>query len=209
MRFLFLAVAFLAACTQATVVPTEEPLTQADIEAAVELTLAARVTNTPHLADTPAPTATDSATATSAPTKIALPTATEAESLESLRADLIRAVMLILDGEYLNDLESTNLVRVAGEGLEIELVNKWASQDVQPNLSFELLRLLAPLFNEWTEQAFDKLLGNPDPVILIRTYSATGAYVYESRTDWETFQLLAQKAISYDEWVASSGAGFQ
>jgi len=153
------------------------------------------------LTDTTEPTST--LTPTERPTNTALPQTDK--TIEAI-VNFDIAGML----EKLGDVETVTTVRAGSESLEIELRTQWASQDRQPDVSYEAIRSLAIVFGGASEDK-DLLFvaGNPQHFsILITTYSVDGEYKYSSLTYYDTLVKILNKQITYDEWVKASGAGF-
>jgi hypothetical protein len=146
-------------------------------------------------------TATPRSTVTKSPTPL---------SLEDVRAEFISAVIDVLEnGEGLEDIETVTLVRFRNGALDIEIRTIWASRDNQPIVSYNIISFLAPAFENVTDEQCARLFGSEQPVVHITSYSTDGDYRYESVTTIETLRRVAQKSISYEEWVAAANAGFR
>jgi len=151
-------------------------------------------------------TNTQEPTPTSIPTK--LPTITVPpqvqKTLDAILVD-IAAMLKIAEG-----VDSVTTIRPGNDSLEIELKTMWASKDMQPNVSFEAIQLLALVFGNASEsKALNFVTGNPQHFsILLTTYSVDGEYKYSSLTYYDTLIKLYNKRITYDEWVNEAKAGF-
>jgi hypothetical protein len=192
------------------------------INTAVAQTLAAQFTSTNIVVliiDSPEPTSTAKfiiptsrptntpdlrPTNTKAPTRTSIPTT----SLEQLRTDFSSTVADAITN--IEDVETINMVRIANRKLEIELRTRWASQDRQPIVSYELIQLLATgTVNNISADKAAWFVESDKFSIYLVTYSTDGDFRYESTTDWDTLEKLDNQSISYDEWVTASNAGFR
>lgn len=112
--------------------------------------------------------------------------------------------------ETLGDVERVNLVRFLEGVMEVELNTKWASRDSQPEVTWAVVTGLASVAEDdmdiaWRKKAVD----SEDFTLLLRTYSTNGDYRYQSETDYDTLMKLANRSMSYDEWVEAANAGFK
>jgi hypothetical protein len=169
-------------------------------------TIALQKTNTPTETETPVPTETETPmpTETSRPTKTLTSTPDQEELIQELIDSLVEVI------ETYTDVESVTTIRKGDESFEIEVKTLWASKDRQPSVSFQIIQVLADVFGGTTEaKALNFVKNNPEHFsVLLTTYSAGGDYKYSSLTYYDTLVKLKNKQITYDEWVADSGAGF-
>lgn len=151
------------------------------------------------------------ATNTQEPTSPPAPTNTEEapQTAEDIGKELLELTAQFVEDVY--GVEAVNLIRFKDGRLEIELRTKWASRDRQPDVSFDVIRLIAEGFIKggFSETDLLKLTSGDSFSVYLVTYSTDGDYRYESETDFETLQQLDDLAISYDEWVAAANAGFR
>jgi hypothetical protein len=173
-----------------------------DIQSTVQASIAQTETARPTATKTTKPTNTPKPTATKRPT----PTKTPAPSMDELRQGLLDA--LVSDLGNIFDVESVSVVRFNDGALEIELKTIWASKDHQPDVSWELIQVLAPVFAEANEKTVNTLAGGPF-VLALTTYATDGDYRYQSSTDYDTLQKIASKSMSHDEWIVAAEAGFK
>lgn len=179
----------LTACGGSEPDPTPTPTT-----APPTATATVTLTPTPTSPPTPRPTATPG------------PTATPTTSVADVRTQVLD---FLTQPDLLPsyDLDAIQVARFIEGTLEIELRTKWASRDRQPPISYAYTGLVAALFETWTPETAAILAGG-EFRLLLRTYSTDGRYTYESTSDLATLQAVARKTMTYDEWVAASGAGF-
>lgn len=184
-----------------------------DIERAIAQTQAAlpptsTSTQVPLATNTPRPTATARATSTSTKEPTALPTNTSTP--DSVK--IIEKVIADLSDLLLNyaDVSSITTIRRGELSFEIEAKTKYSSQSNQPDVSFQIIRMLAEIFAPLGEgKALNFVKGDPEHFsISLTTYSEDGDYKYFSQTDFDTLVNLYKKQITYEEWVIESGAGF-
>lgn len=158
------------------------------------------------LTNTPEPISTLVPTSTYVPTKRPTITASPQveKTLEAIRIDIVDML------EKLGDVERVTTVRPGNDSLEIELKTIWASKDRQPDVSFEVMQILALVFGNVSEdRALLFVTGSPQHFsILLTTYSVDGNYKYSSLTYYDTLVKLYNKRITYDEWMNEAGAGF-
>lgn len=145
---------------------------------------------------------TRAATATRQPSKT--PEPDFEATVVAIRENLCK-VVISLEGDI--GIERVNLCKIEGGILSIELRTDHYSRDSQPDVSFDLIQILAEL-GDVSKDRFERVLDGPDPRIQIVTYSADGGYKYASVTDYETLIRLYKRSISYDEWIDAAGAGF-
>jgi hypothetical protein len=180
---------------------------------AIAQTLTAQpMSDEPTAADTSTPIQLLTPTVTKTPfptkTRTPRPTATPEKSLDEIRLEFSSSMAdTIANSE---DVEMVNMARIANGRFEIELRTKWASQDRQPIVSYELIQLLAlgTIGNISPDQAA-WFVGGDEYSIYLVTYSTDGDYRYASLTGWDTLEKLANRSITYDEWVTASNAGFR
>jgi hypothetical protein len=190
-----LCAVILAACAP--------PAPSADeINTAIAQTEAAKPTETRLPTDTPRPTNTPKPTSTKRPTA----TKTPAPSVEEVRQKLLDAVVSDLSG--FEDIEAVSLVRFNEGALEIEVKTKWASQDRQPDVSWTIIGAFADAFSGFDKENLELVAGGPFTFSLT-TFSSRGDYRYQSVTDLETMLKIANRSISYDEWVTAAEAAFK
>lgn len=159
----------------------------------------ATFTQTPRITQTQEPT----------PTEVRSRATLEAE-LEAIKQEFIDTTILVLQqGEGLEGIEEVNLVRIVDGVLEIEVKTVWAARDRQPDVSFRIISFLARSMASMPEVFFKTYFGVVDPSFKITTYSVDSNFRFESNTDMQTFRLLGQRSISYEEWQEVSGAGFK
>lgn len=158
--------------------------------------------------ETELPTSTPALTETSAPTDTSRPeaTATSAPSVDEVRQKLLAAV--VSDLSNIEDVDSVTLTRFNEGALELEIKTVWASQDRQPDASWNIVRIFADVFSTFDKTNLERVAGGPFS-ILLTTYSVDTEYRYQSQTDWDTIQKLASKSMSYEEWIVASGAAFK
>jgi len=158
------------------------------------------------LTNTPEPTSTSVPTSTYVPTK--RPTITAPPQVEKTVDTILISIAELLENN-ISDVDSVTTIRPGNDSLEIELKTIWASKDRQPNISFEVIQILAIAFNVPEDKALNLVTGNPEHFsILLTTYSTDGGYKYSSLTYYDTWVKLYNKRITYDEWLNEAGAGF-
>ena len=190
-----------------TLVPTETP--NQPTSTPIPSTLTPEPTNTSIPTNTALPTDTPGPTNT--PGLLEGFTGTKDEAIAIIQNKFIEQMNDILErGEGLEEIDGVNLVRFNEDGLfEIEVRSIYSSQDNQPDLSYKIISFLAVIFKSWDRENANILAGEHDFAIHITTYSADGDYRYQSTTDFETLQKVANKAISYEEWKSFAGADFK
>lgn len=164
--------------------------------AAVETAFAGMTSNAPEPTNTPAPTWTPRPTVTNTP----------APSVDEVRVQLIDAI--ISDLSNIDDVEVVNLVRFNAGTLEVEVKTLWASQDTQPDVSWQIVSYFSEAFADFNRDGLERVGGGPF-VLSLTTYSTRGDYRYQSLTNWDTLKKIGGKSISYEEWVTVAGAGFR
>ena len=133
--------------------------------------------------------------------------ATPSMSDEDIRASLIdKFIKVFEDADF---IDYVNMMRFQAGTFELELQTHFHSKDSQPDVSYVMVKGLAGVFGNQDEAMRQILFGTNDIYVKIVTYSASGDYRYESLTDLETLEKINQKAISYEEWVSASSAGFR
>lgn len=176
-----------------------------------EAEVATSVAQTMEAQPTETATVAPSATNTQEPTSPPAPTDTESspQTVEEIGRELLDLTTEFVEG--VDGVEAVNLMRFKDGSLDIELRTMWASKDRQPDVSFDVIRLIAEGFIQggFSESGLLKLTGGDSFSVHLVTYSTDGDYRYESETDYETLQQLESLAISYDEWVAAANAGFR
>lgn len=162
---------------------------------------------------------TDPSILTKAPTRrpspTYRPTKTFSSPLPTKTPNAEILIQTVIDGlseailKY-TDTKVINTFRRGTMSLEIEVKTKWASKDSQPDVSYEIIKVLSDVFGQSTEaKALNFVKGNPDHFsILLTTYSTDGDYKYQSLTYYDTLVKLYKKQINYDEWVQETNAGF-
>lgn len=178
---------------------------EATINARVIATLTAMPTATAQPTNTPIPAATNTPkpTNTAEPTN---PTPKPTTDINELRTQLLDAVAT--DVGNILDVQSVTLTRFNKGVLEIELKTRWASRDSQADVSFAVIQPLAKSFAAFNRDGLETVAGGPFAIHLT-TYSTDGNYRYQSTTDFDTLTKLANRSMSYAEWVAAAGAGFK
>lgn len=183
--------------------------TEADIQQAIEETQAAAPTIEPTDPNQPTKEPTRKPTPTYRPTNtFSAPLPTKTPSAESIVNNTIEGLKeLIL---VYSDTESITVIRPGKEAFEIEVKTMWASKDSQPDVSFEIIKIVAEVMGTATEtQLLYFIDGYAEKFsVIITTYSTDGDYKYQSRTYYDSLIKLYNKQITYDEWVQESNAGF-
>jgi hypothetical protein len=197
----------LAACTSPS--PTQP---QSAIETAVAGTVAAQASPTPLPSYTPTvtPSPTIRPTKTFHPSTVQArrtPTKKPVESLEEIRADFIGIMVDVLERHF--EIDRVNMARFDHGVFEMELYTGLAARDSQPPISYGVVQTLAAALADWEDRNIAALAGGSDFSFNLTTYSTDGDYRYQSETDLETLRKVNQRAISYEEWVEASGAGFR
>jgi len=180
---------------------------EADIQKAIEETQAAAPTIEPTEEPTQQPT--KKPTPTYRPTKtLNSPLPTITPNVQSIVNNTIEGLQELILGY--TETESINVIRPGKEAFEIEVKTMWASKDSQPDVSFEIIKILADVFGNTTEtQLLNFIDGEVDNFsVIITTYSTDGDYKYQSRTYYDTLIKLYNKRLSYEEWVQESSADF-
>ena len=135
------------------------------------------------------------------------PTATQEQSLDELRKEIFVDTAELI--ESFDDVESVGLIRGENGVLEIELKTAWASQDRQPDVSYQIVQLMAQILGDLETGKIFNLVGGNSFIFHLTTYSTDGDYRYQSDTDLDTIRDIYDLAISYEEWLAASDAGFR
>ena len=197
-----------SACAQSTPPVNPVQTSVAQNVAAIPLTTVPTNTQQPVITNTPIPTLTPRPTSTRKSTNTAAP----AQSLESLQQEMIDIFIRLLEnGEGLEAIEEVTVVRFGDPGIvEIELVNAYSAQDNQSDLSYDVIRFLSQGIIGGMDLETASMLANGDDfAIRLTTYSNDGDYKYQSETSWEVMESIANKEITYEEWVKLSNAGFR
>lgn len=179
---------------------------------AVAQTETARPSDTPIPTDTPIPSHTPvqsdtpvPPTATDTPVP---PTEVPARSLEEIQAEFRVLVVEFLENIF--EVDTVTLVRLQPGELVVELRTVYLAQDNQPDVSYIISRGVADLLiGQLERENAARITGGDNFSLNLTTYSDSGDYAYHSTTRWELLELLAQRAISYEEWLAQSNAGFR
>lgn len=192
---------------------------EADIQQAIEQTQAAAPTIGPtetlrnlliQPTDPNAPTKVPYKSPTPKPTKTARPTSkpTNTPNVDKIVNDTIAGLEELIIG--FTETESITMIRPGKEAFEIEVKTSNYAKDSQPDISFEIAKILGEVFGTATEtQLLHFIDGYAEKFsVIITTYSAEGKYKYQSRTYYDTLIKLYNKRITYDEWVQESNAGF-
>lgn len=159
---------------------------------------------------TPIPTRTTIPTLTLKPTRTAAPSKTptltpEPPSEEELRETFAESMTIIL--ETLSDsVVAINMVRWNGEDMEIEVRVDMASPENIYPLHFQIVQLLAILFEEGDDETagFSPIL-KPETRLIFTTLAGFGDGKFTSTNDMDTMTKLRDKQITQDEWKALSG----
>jgi hypothetical protein len=194
----------LAACSSpATIQP------QNAIDTAVAATIAAQPSSIPEPSSTPTVTTspTIQPSATARPTNTPRPTEEQSISVEEAQSRFTKIVVDYL--EDASDIERVNLARFDDGVFEIELHTAWASKDSQPDVSYDTVQFLAVAIGGVDDEKMIQMAGGDHFVFSLTTYSTDGDYRYRSETDLATLRKVEARAISYEEWVEASGAGFR
>ncbi len=147
-------------------------------------------------------------------TIISLPTAIPAPAetprptthFDEARQNLLKAVETDVTGY--SGVKNVTLARFNNGVLEIELTTKWTSQDSSRDVSFAVIQALADSFATFDRDVLEYLAEGVFKIHLTAR-SSTGAYRYQSVTDWDTLKNLANRAISREDWVTAAGAAFK
>jgi hypothetical protein len=214
MKTVTVAVAFLLLVACAAPAPMEVEVTRlVEVTRAVEVEVTravrvevevTRVVPVPQTVEVEVPV-----TVVVAPSRTPTPraTATPTRSMADIQADVADA--FVRDLEEFDDVERVNVVRFAPGRMEMELYTVWASQDSQPNVSWTIVTTLASALADLTPGQRINLTGSEELVFALTTYSTDGDFRYQSETDFATLEALASRSMSYEEWLAASGAGFR
>lgn len=158
-------------------------------------------TQTPAPSKTPVPTQTLKPTSTKAPTRTPTytPTIPSEEELKSTLAEGITAIL-----ETLSDsVVSINMVRWTGEDMEIEVRVAYSSPDNIFPIHFQIVQLLAILFEDIETSKFESIM-KPETRLIFTTLADFGDGTYTSTNDMEVLKKLRDKQITQDEWKALS-----
>ncbi len=106
-------------------------------------------------------------------------------------------------------VSAINSVRYDPTGdVEIEYKTKYAAQASQPDVSWQVVQAIAAALPVWSPEIAEVFFGTPDFKVEITTYSSGGAYKHWSLTPLAALQKVAQKEMTYNEWVIAANAGF-
>lgn len=186
--------------------PTTSP---ADIESTVSARIKALPTYTPYPTYTPASpvevTRIIVATNEPAPEQIA----TSVPDTKAIQSGVLNALVDWLKQH--GDVKSVNLARINDGQIQIEVGLKWASEDRQPPISYDIISGFSEILigAGVTEDKANLLTDGKPFAISLVTYSSSGDYRYQSITDYATLKKIYDKSISYDEWVTAAKAGFE
>ncbi len=111
--------------------------------------------------------------------------------------------------ELASGVQRVNLLRWSTGQLEVELSTIYSSRGNQPDVSWNVVTLIAEVFSALGPGQRFNLTGSEDFVFSLTTYSDNGDYRYYSETNYETFVRLNNRSISYNEWIEASVAGFR
>lgn len=154
---------------------------------------------------TPTPEATATAAPTATPTPIpATPTRT-IEERQRLLLDFLTGQTLL---DYVG-AEAANVARVANNSIELEYRTRWSAQSNQPDVSYRIIQEIGDVVKSWSPEVARLVFGDADFRVNLTTYSTSGNYRYQSSTTFTVLRQVGQKAISYQEWLAASQAGFR
>ena len=157
-------------------------------------------------------TATQGSIATISPSETPQPLVTSTNTNTSGEAERFRTefldVIATLETTDGIDVKAVTLARFDNGVLEIEIKTLWSSRDSQPDVSYDIIRVLSEPIAKFNREKFEQLAGGPFSIRLT-SYSSEGKYRYQSLTDYDLLIKVANRAVSYDEWVAASGAGFE
>jgi hypothetical protein len=203
----FILALMLTACGPSSE-QVQKAIESTQVAAAEATTKVPTATVEPTKTSAPTATKTIKPTATSTKTPKPLPTDTPAKSPDEMRKDLEEVFTIILE-EVDENVDTVNLVRVSEGLIEIEFKTVWASQDRQPQVTFDFLQEIADFFTSDTNENIVAAYGGNTVIVQVTTYSDSGDYRYQSETNHETMIKIAEKHITFDEWVIASNAGFK
>ncbi len=155
------------------------------------------VTSTPAATATPEPTATNTAIP-------ATPTRTIEERQRMLFDFLTGQTFLDYVGA-----EAANVARFANGAIELEYRTRWSAQTNQPDVSYRIVQEIGDVVKGWSPEVARVLFGDPDFRVNLTTYSSLGNYRYQSSTTFTVLRQVGQKALTYQEWLTASQAGFR
>lgn len=189
------------------------------INTAIAQTQAAQTTLTQSVAAftaTPEPSSTPTGTSTTEPTNTftpiptntTLPTHTPTLTIEERRLQFTQ-IMATAILELVADVESVSMARIENDRFEVELQTRWASRDRQPAVSYDVIRLIAGLMANVPADELTILMDDSLFSVYLVTYSTDGEYRFMSTTDYDTLKRINDLAISYEEWLDLSNAGFR
>lgn len=199
----------LTACSAGPKTQTETPDIQATIDAGIAQTQKAEINRQPT--ETLEPTKIETPESTATPNIIYVtlaPTSTPEAAPQDQFLDIIKEALIIN-----KDIEKISAVTGDNGTLKIEVFNRWVSKDSQPIVSYDIITVLADVFvnSSKTENDLAYYCGNgSEPFrIDITTYAKDGDYRYKSLTDYQTIMKIGNKALTYEEWINLSNAGFK
>lgn len=166
--------------------------------------------------DDPTPT-TKAPTQTKAPTNTPTPTATATPTVTPTPTRPPEELQKVLTGFFADlnnvapfDVGAVNLSRIGQDGwLELEYRTEWASRDLQPKVSYDIAQLVAAASKSWDSATTGYVFGTQAWGVRITTYSVDNNYRYQSATDLATLHKVAEKSLTYAEWVSAASAGFR
>jgi len=123
-----------------------------------------------------------------------------------------RLIALLKDVEIMGGvgIEAVNAVRIDPTGdIEIEYRTRYATKAHQADVSWQVIQAISVVATEWTPETTLALFGTEDWKVDLTTYSSLGDYRYISLTPLALLKQVANKEVTYNEWVAASSAGFQ
>ena len=94
------------------------------------------------------------------------------------------------------EIETVNMVRLNDVGVfQIEVKTMWASKDVQPNISYEIISFLSKAWYQMSKDTLIEISGSSidNFYVEIVTYSTNGDYRYYSLTDYDLMNKLYKK----------------
>jgi hypothetical protein len=108
------------------------------------------------------------------------------------------------------DIEEVLQAELAEGVLELEILIKYATKDLQPRTSFDIVRLLV-------RNLIVVKGGTAEPMaaaglsvhsIVLTTVSGDRHYRYHTSTDWALMQELYQGSLNYLEWAEAAGGQY-
>ena len=110
----------------------------------------------------------------------------------------------------IDNIDSVTTIKRGVDSLEVEIRIAKMSEDVQPNVAFEAIHLLATTFGNMSEEKALKFVsGNPQHFsILLITSSNDGDHRFSSLTSYDTLVKIINEQMSFIDWVSESNAHF-